>query len=174
MLKGLNIDVIPVRLKRAQVVRWIKPQQGKYKLNTDGSSSPGASGTGGLLRDANDNLIFAFSVDFGVGSNNAAELRAILYRLKICQEQRINGVEVETDSLLVVKWICGAKCRVWYLEDYWDEVLKIFREGDHSIQHEMCVTRISQLQKAKCHTLDYGFTPATEESYMAGSGFAYC
>ncbi|XP_042962730.1 TMV resistance protein N-like [Carya illinoinensis] len=46
-------SVAGVKLKRAQVVRWIKPQQGRYKLNTDGSSSPGAS-SASLLRDAND------------------------------------------------------------------------------------------------------------------------
>ncbi|KAF5454307.1 hypothetical protein F2P56_023983 [Juglans regia] len=53
----------------------------------------------------------------------------------MCREQRITGMDVETDSLMVVKWITGAKCEVWYLEDFWEEILKILREGDYTIQH---------------------------------------
>ncbi|KAG6660494.1 hypothetical protein CIPAW_03G110900 [Carya illinoinensis] len=102
MLKSLNIEIAPVKEKRVQVVRWIKPLQGSFKLNTDGSSNPGNSGAGGLLRNDAGNLIFAFSVNLGAGSKNAAELRAIIYGLKICQEQRISRVEVETDSQLVI------------------------------------------------------------------------
>ncbi|XP_042969187.1 uncharacterized protein LOC122301897 [Carya illinoinensis] len=135
MLKSLNIDVIPVKQKRAQVVKWIKPIQERFKLKTNGSSNPGNSGAGGLLRDDAGNMVFAFSVDLGAGSNNAAELRAIIYGLKICQEQRINRVELETNSQLVIKWISGAKCRVWYLEDFWEEAVKIFNECGHTIKH---------------------------------------
>ncbi|XP_042958003.1 uncharacterized protein LOC122293491 [Carya illinoinensis] len=115
----------------------MKPRQGKLKLNTDGCSlnNPGDSGAGGLLCDEQGNLIFAYSTKLGNSSSIAIEIKAILQGLKICQERRIKGVIVETDSLMVVQWFSSDKCGVWYLEEFWEEILRLMIEGGHSIQH---------------------------------------
>ncbi|KAG2685838.1 hypothetical protein I3760_10G144400 [Carya illinoinensis] len=48
ILSAMNIKILPVKMRQVQVVRWIKPRQGEFKLNTDGCSlnNPGISGAG--------------------------------------------------------------------------------------------------------------------------------
>ncbi|KAG7945159.1 hypothetical protein I3843_15G138800 [Carya illinoinensis] len=50
-----------------QLLSWARPPKGRLKLNLDGSSlgNPGPSGGGGILRDGNGKLIFAYSMSFG-------------------------------------------------------------------------------------------------------------
>lgn len=42
---------------------------------------------------------------------------------------------MELDSLMVVQWINSDKCGVWYLEEFWEEIMRLKREGEHLIQH---------------------------------------
>ena len=57
------------------IVSWNKPQEGKYKFNTDGSAlqDSGKIGGGGILRDHQGKLIYAFSFPFGFGTNNMTD-----------------------------------------------------------------------------------------------------
>ncbi|KAL6005298.1 Serine/threonine-protein kinase-like protein cr4 [Asimina triloba] len=45
----------------------------------------GPFGGGGILRDASDNFIGAFSNHYGVGSNNRAELKALFDGIRLCK-----------------------------------------------------------------------------------------
>ncbi|XP_058106475.1 uncharacterized protein LOC131249721 [Magnolia sinica] len=103
-----------------RVVRRIPPPAGWYKLNTDESAlgNPHPSGGGGICRNESRELIFAFSRGYGVGPNNAAELRAISDGLSLCTSSGLKAVEVETDSRLVVGMINGvslssSKWKLW-------------------------------------------------------------
>jgi ribonuclease HI len=99
-------------------VAWGKPSQGRFKLNTDGSSF----GASGIIRDDHGNLIHVCASPLGVGSNNRAELLALLYGLKACKALRIGYMEVELDLQVVVSWWNQRRCGVWYLEDFWEEI----------------------------------------------------
>nr|XP_010327351.2 uncharacterized protein LOC104649583 [Solanum lycopersicum] len=63
------------------VVGWNKLHKDIYKINTDGSAlqESGKIGGGGILRDHQGKLIYAFSFLFGFATNNMAELRAAAY-----------------------------------------------------------------------------------------------
>ncbi|KAH0655461.1 hypothetical protein KY285_030343 [Solanum tuberosum] len=60
---------------RVTLVMWKTPPRTRYKLNTDGSAlhNPGKIGGGGILRDDQGNIVYAFAVPFGEGTNNQAE-----------------------------------------------------------------------------------------------------
>lgn len=49
------------------MVLWEKPLIGIYKLNTDGSlmHNPGRIGGGGILRDIQGKLVYAFYIPLG-------------------------------------------------------------------------------------------------------------
>ena len=82
------------------MVSWRKPQEGIYKLNTDGSALPnsGKIGGGGILRDHKGNLIYAFSIPFGLGTNNIAEMEAARYGLNWCDQHGYRKIILEVDS----------------------------------------------------------------------------
>ncbi|XP_060200827.1 uncharacterized protein LOC132629107 [Lycium barbarum] len=61
--------------QQIMVICWQKPEPGVYKLNTDGSYNKNnrKAGLRGALRDANGQLIMAFSVAYQCNSHNMAE-----------------------------------------------------------------------------------------------------
>ncbi|KAH0730025.1 hypothetical protein KY289_001213 [Solanum tuberosum] len=63
---------------RVTLVMWKTPPRTKYKLNTNGSAlhNPEKIGGGGILRDDQGNIVYAFVVPFGEGTNNQAEVQA--------------------------------------------------------------------------------------------------
>ncbi|KAH0696196.1 hypothetical protein KY289_013678 [Solanum tuberosum] len=64
---------------RVTLVMWKTPPRTRYKLNTDGSAlhNPGKIGGGGILRDYQGNIVYAFAVPFGEGTNNQAEVQCV-------------------------------------------------------------------------------------------------
>lgn len=63
----LNVAAKMVRIKRPILVQWNPPKKWVLNLNIDGVSkgSPGQLGCGGVTKDSNCNLIFAFSKYLG-------------------------------------------------------------------------------------------------------------
>lgn len=59
-----------------KIVIWEKPSQPFLKLNPDSCAhnKPGKIGGGGILRDHQSNMIYAFSIPLGFGSNNLADI----------------------------------------------------------------------------------------------------
>ncbi|PHT59573.1 hypothetical protein CQW23_01936 [Capsicum baccatum] len=88
-------------------ITWHKPVADSYKLNTDGSAlqNPGSSGGGGILRDNQGNLIYAFSTPFGIGTNNQAEVKASIFGVSWCIQHGYNKLILEVDSELLIKWL---------------------------------------------------------------------
>lgn len=60
-----------------------------------------ASG-GGILRDPDGKIVFAFFKYFGNFSILEAETLALLHGLRLCQEKGIFKVQVEVDSAILV------------------------------------------------------------------------
>ncbi|KAH0644882.1 hypothetical protein KY290_026149 [Solanum tuberosum] len=58
-------------------VKWTKSPTNILKLNTDGSAlrNPSKIG-GGILRDSNGEMVYAFIIPLGIGTNNQAETQA--------------------------------------------------------------------------------------------------
>ncbi|WMV50079.1 hypothetical protein MTR67_043464 [Solanum verrucosum] len=100
---------------KVTAVRWIKPPEKWVKLNTDGSalSNPGNIRAGGVLRNHKGELLFAFSVPLGEGTNNQAEVEATLFGLTWCDQLNYNKVILEVDSQLLVDWFLNNKTTLW-------------------------------------------------------------
>ncbi|XP_041016195.1 14.7 kDa ribonuclease H-like protein [Juglans microcarpa x Juglans regia] len=109
----------------------------------DGSSigNPGSCGIGRVIRDDLGRLVQAYASHVGYGSNNKVELMALLHGLRICKSLNISNVIVEMDSMVVISWWLRGRCGVWYLEDFWEEIIgltctihccfqHVFREGN--------------------------------------------
>ncbi|KAL0285442.1 UNVERIFIED_CONTAM: putative ribonuclease H protein [Sesamum calycinum] len=88
-VNSLNIPLQPRTPKKTITVHWRKPQEGWYKLNTDGASkgNPGISGAGGILRNHLGRVMFAFLEPLGTNTNTQAELSAIHRGLQICRDK---------------------------------------------------------------------------------------
>ncbi|CAI9784431.1 unnamed protein product [Fraxinus pennsylvanica] len=115
------------RTKQIRVVSWKKPHHNRVKLNVDGSSlgNPGQIGGGRLIKNERSELVSAFSSYFGEGTNNGAELRALIESLKLRSELGVNHIDIECHSSLVVSWVSSLKCSLWYLWDFWDNLLNL-------------------------------------------------
>ncbi|WMV13663.1 hypothetical protein MTR67_007048 [Solanum verrucosum] len=102
---------------KVTAVHWIKPPEKWVKLNTDGSAlnNPGNIGAGGVLRNHKGELLFAFSVPLGEGTNNQAEVEAALFGLTWCAQLNYNKVILEVDSQLLVDWFLNNKTVPWLI-----------------------------------------------------------
>ncbi|XP_040990896.1 uncharacterized protein LOC121238113 [Juglans microcarpa x Juglans regia] len=80
VLRAMNVSIIKRPVRSPRIVVWEKPHSGWVKLNVDGSckGNPGNCGGGGIIRDHKGVVQGAFSLLFGHGSNNEAELKAML------------------------------------------------------------------------------------------------
>ncbi|XP_060211737.1 uncharacterized protein LOC132639298 [Lycium barbarum] len=99
-------------------VKWFPPRDGWLKLNTDGCSkgNPGLSGGGGVIRNHQGKLISAFSSPLGCMTNNLSEATALQTGLKWCIDNAIRKIEVESDSLMLIKWIQNFASMPWNLQ----------------------------------------------------------
>ncbi|KAI9186197.1 hypothetical protein LWI28_014743 [Acer negundo] len=104
LLNELNLEPPRVAVRKCMLVGWIKPSCGLVKINCDGSArnNPGSSGGGGILRDANGYFKRAFTSHYGVGSNNRAELKALIDGIWLCKRLSYSYVIIESDSKIVV------------------------------------------------------------------------
>ncbi|KAH0769685.1 hypothetical protein KY290_013666 [Solanum tuberosum] len=116
-------------------VKWLKPPRNFIKLNSDGSCVQRSCGGGGLIRDNQGNMMFAYSLGLGQGTSNMAEARALLYGLKWCVSRGYDRVWGETDSLLLVKCINGEWRTPWRLDKLIQEAHQIVESHGFIISH---------------------------------------
>ncbi|KAF6148322.1 hypothetical protein GIB67_025541 [Kingdonia uniflora] len=108
--KGKAVDLQgDLRHWNCMVGSLIMPLINMYKLNTDGSArgSSGLCGCGGVVRNHNGELVFAYSVGLGTGTNNMAELYRQLIDLRHCITHNWFPLVVEVDSLMIANWYNG-------------------------------------------------------------------
>ncbi|KAJ1412363.1 Ribonuclease H domain [Sesbania bispinosa] len=88
-------------------IKWIPPPTNWLKLNLDGAVSVLArlAGCGGVLRDHNGNFLGAFSAFLGDCSIMTAELRAILFGVKLAIQKKIANLIIESDSSSAICFI---------------------------------------------------------------------
>lgn len=78
-------------------IKCEKPDVDRCKLN------PGPSGGGSLLRNHKGHVLLALADFYGQQSNMVAEARALLQGLQCCLEMGFVHVDVEINSLILVK-----------------------------------------------------------------------
>ncbi|KAF5468683.1 hypothetical protein F2P56_012820 [Juglans regia] len=114
-----------------------KPSKGWLKLHVDVSclGNSGLMGAVGVIRDDGGRMNLAFMEFLDHGTNNVVELMALLHGLRQCRNLGIQKVEVELDSLLIVNWLEKMRCGIWYLEDYWEEILGLLSSMQFVFRH---------------------------------------
>ncbi|XP_042387015.1 uncharacterized protein LOC121978787 [Zingiber officinale] len=120
--------VMQVRIRTLHTisaVQWRRPDDGWFKLNTDGSSrgNPGESSYGAIVRDHSGQVVVARQGVLGEGSNIRAELMAILRGLELCVDRQLFPIWLESDSLVALH-IIGSSGISWELRE---EILRIRR-----------------------------------------------
>lgn len=119
MIKNLPtvIDSSPHSPKVAQ--GWHPPVGNCLKLNFDGSSlgNPGPSRKGGIIFDASRSCKVAYSGPLGYGDSLYAEIKALLYGLRLIKPRVIgsHNIEVEGDSEVVIGWMTNGNTGSWSL-----------------------------------------------------------
>ncbi|KAL6558441.1 hypothetical protein OROMI_018791 [Orobanche minor] len=113
----VGIQPAPGAIYKIFPVRWVKPVEGWWKLNSDGASkgNPGISGAGGVIRDHLGSPCLMFSEFLGERSNNYAELYAIWRGLEFCLQRNFIKVWVECDSTLALRMINNRGKSNWHL-----------------------------------------------------------
>lgn len=89
------------------------PHSRRYKLNVDGSARDGDITGGGVIRDADGNMVAGFSYFYGQGTIMRAEYLALLDGLSMCHSMEIWELDIESDSKVVVTSIVDKATTSW-------------------------------------------------------------
>lgn len=98
-------------VQRIIPIIWSLPEQGTFKVNTDGSymENKGKAGIGGIIRNEVGDFIAAFSIPVHCSSNNMTEAFAARAGIQPCLSRGINNIELQMDSLLIVEMLQNRK-----------------------------------------------------------------
>ncbi|KAL0011948.1 hypothetical protein SO802_007056 [Lithocarpus litseifolius] len=85
-------------------IRWTKPADGWYKLNTDGpvTSANGLAGFGRLIRDRDGQWVAGFAKKIDAISSLAVVLWGLREGLALCVDIQAQAVEVEIDAAATI------------------------------------------------------------------------
>ncbi|XP_027071842.1 uncharacterized protein [Coffea arabica] len=98
-----QLGVCLARHIEVTVVSWKRPPQFYVKLNTDGSVTQNRAYRGGLLRDSDGRLLFAFHKEFGDIDVLGTESLALLHGLRLCTGLVTGSLLVEVESKSLVR-----------------------------------------------------------------------
>ncbi|KAF5188151.1 Ribonuclease h domain [Thalictrum thalictroides] len=133
-------------IQAPKIIYWHSPPGNFAALNVDGACQNGMAAGGGVIRNAYGLHIANFFSFYEEGTNNLAETRALLDGLAMCEELGIELVQVQTDSMLVVKWFLNLIEIPWHLRLWWRkiktltrclsiQIIHIYREGNYAADY---------------------------------------
>lgn len=89
--------------------------------------NPENCGGGSVVRNDLGQLLVAFSSFYRQSTNTKAEMRALLEGLVICIQKGFLDVEIESNSMVVVRWIQGQGCCPWFHRELLDKIIEVKR-----------------------------------------------
>ncbi|PKI65945.1 hypothetical protein CRG98_013665 [Punica granatum] len=103
LLRLISSHGLSMIVKQWRYIHWTKPDEGWFKLNTDGASkgNPGLVGAGGLICDSNGNWMGGFMLNIGIASSMAAELWGARDGLELAWDMDYPRLILEIDSASV-------------------------------------------------------------------------
>ncbi|XP_027098924.2 uncharacterized protein [Coffea arabica] len=125
----------PSRRRAPCAIAWIKPPPGVLKLNSDASVVQGLATGGGLLRDCQGKLIFAFYKEFRDQDVLGAECMALLFGLQLCSQKGLRPSLVEVDSKALVQLVVSGAIAKWPLCNSLRKVRGLLKDFTASISH---------------------------------------
>ncbi|XP_042941140.1 uncharacterized protein LOC122275684 [Carya illinoinensis] len=148
---------IPLRrraVQQIQLVAWKQLPTGLWKLNVDSScrGNPGTcGGGGGVVCDHRGVPVGAFSEQFGVSTNTEAKLCALLHGVKFHKQLGGRRVILECDSKVIMDWLNARCCNLWYLWNFWDELLQELEGLSYQVVHQFCEgNQVADLLAIRC------------------------
>ncbi|XP_019264449.1 PREDICTED: uncharacterized protein LOC109242076 [Nicotiana attenuata] len=118
-----------------KIIKWNKPSFRAVKLNSDGSCIQGTCGGGGLVRNNQGIVIFAYFIPLGPGTSNFAEATSMLFGIKWCAANGYRLVLGETDSMLITRCIRREQKVPWRIKSIITEIQDIVEEHGFVIIH---------------------------------------
>ncbi|XP_077237284.1 uncharacterized protein LOC143878956 [Tasmannia lanceolata] len=97
--------------------RWIPPDQGMLKINTDASLDDEGGGLGGILRDNVGSVLGMFSVNVPTDTIGNLEILAIKRGIDLASNHPSHSLWIESDSMLAVECINGRTKHPWKLHE---------------------------------------------------------
>lgn len=116
-------------------VSWDKPPPGSLKLNTDASVMQQVAAGGRLVRNHQEEVIFAFYQEFSDVDVLAAESLSLLFGLTLCVQRGMDGFAVEVDSAVLVRLIQSNSLAKWPLCNTLRHIRKIVAQASVQISH---------------------------------------
>lgn len=115
---------------KINTVIWSKPPINIHKLNIDRSvvKNPGKIGGGGILRNYQGDIIFAFTTPLGFGTNNQEEIQAATYGVHWCVQHGYNQIILEVDSELLTKCLNTSIKPHWQIHHYISELQEFIKQ----------------------------------------------
>ncbi|KAK6789391.1 hypothetical protein RDI58_013190 [Solanum bulbocastanum] len=119
------------------MVRWIRPEVDKWKLNTNGSfiSFIGKSEIDGVVRTGNGQMVMDFASPIHLPTNNYSKAHAALQGTLWCCNQYCNNFTLELHSLLIVNIILGLYNIPWKLQEIIKKIQKKVELHVITVQH---------------------------------------
>jgi ribonuclease HI len=109
-----------------------------YTAAFDGGATPnpGQMKIGGIIK-CDDEVIFTFSRNIGIGTNNIAEYMALLELVYEIRRRKIESVQIQGDSALVINQVNGVwRAKNPTMKEYRDRVLSVLNEiKDWNLKH---------------------------------------
>ncbi|OIT27443.1 putative ribonuclease h protein, partial [Nicotiana attenuata] len=86
------------------MLKWEPPQEGCFKLNTDGAAKGknGIGGAGGILRNHNGSWMLGYMENIPYTSTLGAEFRALLRGLQLAEQNKFLPLQIDTDSSEII------------------------------------------------------------------------
>ncbi|KAI3473514.1 hypothetical protein Pfo_031507, partial [Paulownia fortunei] len=93
--------------KKAKHVLWEKPQEGWFKLNTNGAAKGQTeqAGTGGIIRDHFGNVVVAYYEYIGNCNSIYAEIFALVKGLELAKGEGIVNLWIEMDTQIGINLV---------------------------------------------------------------------
>ncbi|KAL8170236.1 hypothetical protein V2J09_022040 [Rumex salicifolius] len=136
-------------MKMEKHISWAKPEEGWYKVNTDGAkeSSMGVATAGGVIRDDSGVWLGGFVKNIGVCSVVAAELWGLYHGLELAWDLGYRKVVLESDSAVAIGMLTrqisdhhplaslARSCQSFFSRDWIIRSRHIYREANRVADH---------------------------------------
>ena len=131
----LRLVTTPPRRRIPRAIMWEKPPFGLLKLNSDASVKHGRATGGGLVRDYQGKMIFAFYKEFGDYNVLEAEGLALLFGLQLCSQRGLRPSLVEVDSKALVQLVVSGVLAKWPLCNCLRKIRRLLEGFSATIAH---------------------------------------
>lgn len=95
----------------------------------------GKGASGGILRDQNGRLIFAYYKEFGDVDVLTTESLSLLHGLELCWEKEVHDLDVEVDSEVLVRMLSSGVLAKWMLCNVLQKTMELLLELSSSVVH---------------------------------------